>query len=453
MVYDEEMDEIRAQLQRYKEKLPAHNEKMKVHMEKLRVLCTNSVVIAAYNEAISHAKAYTESGDPNPWRYTSIEDFIGYFNVWFTDLPKPTGGLGFIFPFSWMYNDNYSAYFFLNEFKSNALAKKYTKEIFNWVFEFIMIRGEFMDSPESAPKDVMDLWMDDPNMKDFLVPSGGFKSFNEFFTRELNPEADPRPISSPKDDSVVVASADTIINLILSDLTLETDINVKGRQIAMKNLLDNSDFADHFVGGTAVSCVLMPNVYHHYHSPVGGKVVESKEVMGIYNGIMDGEHWFNDMSNPGQGNTDFSAFEDFHRAYYVIASEGLKYGHIAVVPVGLNTISRISPSLVPNKNFMVPPGESAVSITKGDKLGSFAYGGSLNIIMFEKGVFPCVSLLQGNRLGQMYPKPEDDDDDDSGETKVNKISAFVSSLLHPSVGRPPIFGHKTRRASNHKHHG
>lgn len=38
-------------------------------------------------------------------------------------------------------------------------------------------------------------------------------------------------------------------------------------------------------GGTAVSCVLMPNVYHRYHSPVKGEVIESKDVNGAYFGM------------------------------------------------------------------------------------------------------------------------------------------------------------------------
>lgn len=209
---------------------------------------------------------------------------------------------------------------------------------------------------------------------------------------------------------------------------LKTDIEVKGRQISMEKLLDFSDLAKHFVGGTAVSCVLLPNVYHHYHSPVAGNIVESKDIPGVYNGIVDGNHWCNDMSNLGQGDTDFSIFEDFHRAYYIIKTE--LYGYVAMVPVGLNTISRIRPSLQGDEKLYVPPGGKAVPVKKGSRLGNVAYGGSLNLLFFEKGVLPCVSLLQGNRLGQMTTKSVEVTRSTNGCESHNKHTDDRQGLYH-----------------------
>ena len=160
-----------------------------------------------------------------------------------------------------------------------------------------------------------------------------------------------------------------------------------------------SAYAKFFEGGTAVSCVLMPGNYHRHHAPASGLIVEGVEVPGIYNGITDGEHWFNAIFNVGESTTDFSVFEDFHRSYYVIKTE--KHGYIGVVPVGLNTISALSASLVNNRSTMVPVGGKPVPIKKGDELGHFAYGGSLNILLFQKGVFNAVSVLMGSQLGSL----------------------------------------------------
>lgn len=384
---------------------PPLNNKMTLHMEKLAVICSNPTVEAAYNEAIAHTQKTTSLGTDNPWQYANISEFQDYFETWFVDLEKPDGGLGLILPFTWFYLNNTSGYYFLNTFESKSgRAMQYSKEIFDWTVTFIFIRGEFMDSIESTEH--LRAWMKDPSsqMEDFVEPDGGYQSFNEFFSRDLDMSKVPpaRPISNASDDSIVTASADTIINFILSDITLQSKMDIKGRQISMYDLLDKSKYAKHFVGGTAVSCVLMPNVYHHYHSPVTGKIVEGREIPGVYNGIMDGEHWFNTGDNIGESDTDFSIFEDFHRAFYVIKTE--KYGHVAVVPVGLNTISRIRPSLVGDKSTYVTAGDSPVDIKKGDKLGYFQYGGSLNMLFFEKGVFGNVSLLMGDRLGQMVAK-------------------------------------------------
>ena len=143
----------------------------------------------------------------------------------------------------------------------------------------------------------------------------------------------------------------------------------------------------------------MPGNYHRYHAPVTGKIVEGVEVPGIYNGITDGEHWFNEIFNVGESTTDFSIFEDFHRSYFVIETE--RHGCVCVVPVGLNTISAMSPSLVNNQSTLVPVGGTPVPVKKGDELGHFAYGGSLNILLFQEGVFNSVSVLMGSRLGSM----------------------------------------------------
>ncbi|WP_437299364.1 phosphatidylserine decarboxylase [Sorangium sp. So ce426] len=110
-----------------------------------------------------------------------------------------------------------------------------------------------MDSPESLK--FIEAWLKDPgtHIEDFIVPEGGFKSFNDFFTRRLNPARDPRPIAAAEDDSVLVASADSEINFILSDLTLTKKLDVKSRQLNITQLLNGSRYATNFEGGTAVT--------------------------------------------------------------------------------------------------------------------------------------------------------------------------------------------------------
>lgn len=382
------------------------------HIDNLRKLMSDVSVVAAFNEAIANMSPFVQYGIPNPWIQCSPDDFISYFESWFTYLAGPSGGLGYIAPFTWFYYDNPSGYYFVNTFQSKASegATEYTNEIFLWTKEFVVIRGEFMDSKESRIG--LKEWLADPivSIDDFNQPEDGFQSFNEFFTRTLKTSATgetARPIAEPSDETVVTASADSIINFIISDLTLSTQLNVKSRQLNVNQLLDGSPYADNFVGGTAVSCVLMPQNYHHYHCPVDGRIVESAEVPGIYNGVMDGEHWMN--PNVGMSTTDFSFCEDFHRAYFIIQTQ--KYGYVAVIPVGLNTISAIFPSVINDESSYVPrdsPEEDFVYVKKGDELGHFAYGGSLNILLFEKSKFVSLSVLMGARLG-LFTDPDEDD--------------------------------------------
>jgi phosphatidylserine decarboxylase len=381
---------------------PPHTPEMTKIMNELRVIVSNPVVEAAYNTAIANLDPFImELGiqQENPWAGTTVNDFVSYFDKWFTFLPQPASGLGFIVPLTFFYVNNPQAFYFMNKLQSKSgRGEEYSKEIFNWTVKFIKERGRFMDSPASINQDYLKEWMATFPNQDFIIPAGGFKTFNEFFTRSLNISAThhPRPISDPDDDAIVVASGDTEINFIESNLTLKTSLPVKTRELNVTELLNNSKFAKHFVGGTALSCVLMPASYHHYHAPVGGNIVEGMEVPGIYNGIMDGEHWFGE-GNIGESDTDFSIFEDFHRAYFIIETKD--YGYVAVIPVGLNTISAIHPSVV--SNTYVAPGGKPVKIKKGEELGYFAYGGSLNILLFQPGVLDCISVLQGQRIGSM----------------------------------------------------
>jgi phosphatidylserine decarboxylase len=261
-----------------------------------------------------------------------------------------------------------------------------------------------MDSEESTK--YIDCWeeylRDEGTLREYNIPAGGYKSFNQFFTRTFKDIDQSRPISEPDNDSILTSSADSEINFIQTELTLSTDIPVKTTKINVLDLLNQSPYASNFEGGTAVSCVLMPNDYHRYHSPVSGTIVESAIVDGIYNGIKDGEHWFN-QGNIGESTTNFSIFENFHRGYFIIQTEN--NGFVAVIPVGLNTISSVvfedSALVPPPKKGKKPKKKNWKPVKKGGEIGHFAYGGSLNILLFEPGVFGSVSILMGQRIGEL----------------------------------------------------
>ncbi len=379
---------------------PSLTQKMEELISKLETIVANPVVEAAYNDAISKVRPFLWTGEPNPWVGRDVDYFVNYFKEWFTFLPQPTGGLGKIVPFTYFYYNNETAFNFLNNFKSKSgNNSSYSTEIFDWTVKFVEARGELMDSPSSKQYiEEWEEWLGPQQMSQYERPEGGYQTFNEFFTRKLKNREESRPPAEPDDDSVMVAPADSEINFIDSDLTLTKSMKVKTRELNIRELLDDSKYAEYYVGGTAVSCVLMPANYHRYHSPVTGRIVEGKNIPGIYNGITDGEHWFNSF-NVGESATNFSIFEDFHRAYFII--ETPYYGFVGLVPVGLNTISSIHSSLINKKSTYVNPGDPPVKVKKGEELGHFAYGGSLNIMLFQKGVLSSVSVLMGQRLGKM----------------------------------------------------
>ncbi len=341
-----------------------------------------------FNAAIAGVQDIPPGTDPNVvhnWKNATIDDLTNFFVEWYHWNPDLSTGLEYIQKFSWLYYINDAGLIFV---KSQAG--------FFLTYPFVYINGKKMDSPESVH--LVEKWEKELGdiMNQYIIPEGGYTSFNQFFARELKPGM--RPISSPEDDSVVVSPADAIINMIDDDLTLDAKLAVKTQKLSVTQLLDDSAYAKNFVGGTAVSCILMPTVYHRFHAPVSGIVVEANEdVAGNYFGISDFPKLING-GNVGYG-YDYSVFEHFRRGYIIIETED--YGYVAVIPVGLNTIASVifdEPYKLVNKKTKHP------EIFKGQEFGYFQYGGSLNILLFEKGVFPAVRIPQGQIIGTMEPK-------------------------------------------------
>lgn len=201
------------------------------------------------------------------------------------------------------------------------------------------------------------------------------------------------------DDTILVAPADSLINAINSNLTATTQINTKYEEyLNIRQLLDGSKYADAFNGGTAISCVLLPTVYHWYHAPVGGTVIESRAVPGTSFGMNGGFYSFFNNGNFGGYKASFGVFGIYHRGYYIIKTQ--KYGLVAMIPVGLDDVNSVN--FVPEVKG-IPENNPIKKIAKGDPLGYFAYGGSEVILLFEPGVFSGLKVKQGQQVGIIAP--------------------------------------------------
>jgi len=113
------------------------------------------------------------------------------------------------------------------------------------------------------------------SMDDVVVPPGGFRTFNEFFTRRLRPDA--RPVDP--DSAVVTSPAD---GRILAQGTVERGrlLQAKGQEYAIGRLLCDEHLCARLEGGPFVSIYLSPRDYHRVHFPCGGRVVGSSYAPG-----------------------------------------------------------------------------------------------------------------------------------------------------------------------------
>jgi phosphatidylserine decarboxylase len=338
----------------------------------------------------------------NPWVDKNFNDFSEFFQKWFDLLPVNRCSIPGAFPpgqcvDEFEYVTMFGGFYYLNKTAQNLVT--FPGLFRTWSRYFMNCKGEFMDSPESTR--TIDLWLTDPSIDNDDFDGGPFSSFNDFFTRDLANE-DRRPIAKLDNDAVMVAPTDCVLNMI-QPLTPETKISTKGNQeLDVTELLKGSEYASKFENGTAISCILLPHTYHHYHAVVGGNVVDSKEdVTGAYYGIPDFPSFLND-GNIGYGQP-YEVFKNFRRGYVVIKTD-VKYPgdadnvHVAMVAVGLDTIG----SVVFEDNFknVVPP--ATMKVEKGEKIGHFAYGGSMVITLVEKGI-SSIQVLQGAQIGRFDP--------------------------------------------------
>ncbi|QFR97456.1 phosphatidylserine decarboxylase [Streptomyces tsukubensis] len=357
-----------------------------------------------YDAATANVVPYPKDTPPAlhcDWKDKGVDFLCQFFEDWYAWDPGVHNGLDYIEKFSWInYENAYGMVFVTCGPGHKVLA------------DFTHLQGVLLDKKgDKRTQALIGAWVEQlgSKMKDF--ESGPWETFNDFFVRELAKNA--RPISAAKDDTVVVAPADCVINMIVDELKKDTPIPVKTVTMNVEQLLAGSSFADTFVDGTAVSCILMPDSYHWYHAPVAGEVVEARDdIAGVYYGMRDFPELLN-KGNVGYG-YDYEMFDHFRRGYLIIKTRypdgphGEKQeGYVGMVTVGLNSIGSVN--YLPrfqHVNYPAAPAtpKDPVKVGKGEKIGNFKYGGSLNILLFEKERFPALQLLQGQRIGLLEPK-------------------------------------------------
>jgi len=107
--------------------------------------------------------------------------------------------------------------------------------------------------------------------------TAGWRSFDEFFTRELKTGA--RPVDG--DDSVIVSPADGRVESI-GPISSSSTFMVKGRPYRVEELVGDATEARRYVGGAGCVVYLSPRDYHRVHSPVRGQITEIRSLPGDY---------------------------------------------------------------------------------------------------------------------------------------------------------------------------
>ncbi|HEY0432280.1 MAG TPA: phosphatidylserine decarboxylase [Chitinophagaceae bacterium] len=254
----------------------------------------------------------------------------------------------------------------------------------SWVRDFITAVGEFMDTAESARG--LDTFIKDPenNIDDYILPRGGWRTFNEFVTRQVKPGK--RPVADRCSDDVIVAPTDSTY-LGNWDLRDDATIEVKGDTYYTRDLLADSRYTKHFKGGLFTHLYLNVHDYHRCHTPVSGTLVEKK--------VIPGRTWTNTVKKAGKIQVVDDIGFQFNQTRGYVILETKNIGYVAVVPVGMGFVSSVTIDA-----------DKGTELVKGDEFGFFAYGGSDIIMVFEKDAVKFTAssnkhYLQGEKIAKV----------------------------------------------------
>uniref|UniRef100_A0A0D9YKB2 Phosphatidylserine decarboxylase proenzyme 2 n=1 Tax=Oryza glumipatula TaxID=40148 RepID=A0A0D9YKB2_9ORYZ len=233
-------------------------------------------------------------------------------------------------------------------------------------------QGKKMSSPESA-KDIpkfLELFKDQINLDEVKDPLESFKTFNEFFVRQLKPGA--RPIACYEQDTIATCAADSRL-MTFSSVDESTRLWIKGRKFSIEGLLGKDVHSDALCNGSLVIFRLAPQDYHRFHVPVSGTLEKFVEIPGCLYTV-----------NPIAVNSKYcNVFTENKRVVSIISTS--EFGKVAFVAIGATMVGSIE--------FLKEEGDY---VHKGDEFGYFAFGGSTVICVFEKDAIQFDADLLAN---------------------------------------------------------
>lgn len=228
---------------------------------------------------------------------------------------------------------------------------------------------------------------------------GDFATFNEFFIRELHPEA--RPVDSSVDS--IVSPVDGTVS-IADAIRGGSIIQAKGIDYSLDELLATDlEQANAYIDGSFATIYLAPYNYHRIHAPLNGELVAARYIPG-------------DLFSVNEA-TVARVNGLFRRNERLVMHFKTDRGPAALIFVGALNVGSISTpwsgELRPKKRGVVDVldlSTAATTISKGDLLGWFNMGSTVILLMppgaceWEKDLRAGQTVQVGKAIGQLSPK-------------------------------------------------
>ncbi len=211
------------------------------------------------------------------------------------------------------------------------------------------------------------------NMDEALEPDiNAFKSFNHFFTRELNPDA--RPLATER--NAIASPADGVVSQA-GNITNGKIFQAKGKSFTATDLLGgDAERAEPFNNGVFTTIYLSPKDYHRLHMPLTGTLREMVHIPGRLFSV-----------NTATTNSVPGLFARNERVAAIFDTDA---GPMALILVGAIFVSSIEtvwhgvvtpPSITSVRRWLYQ--ENAPVLKIGEEMGRFNMGSTI-IVLFAK---------------------------------------------------------------------
>lgn len=212
------------------------------------------------------------------------------------------------------------------------------------------LAGAILDSAVTAPLIVPFMKKNNIDLSDYKPKF--YNSFNDFFSREIKPEA--RPIDANVRTLITPADGKLTVYPITEDLK----VTIKDTPYTVAELLKNKEIAKSYQGGYMVIVRLTVDNYHRYHYVADGLKGKNHYIKGVL-------HTVNPIAN------DYvPIYKQNCREYCRIRTE--QFGELIQMEVGALMVGRIC-------NY-----HNVKNVSKGEEKGKFEFGGSTVVLLLQK---------------------------------------------------------------------
>ncbi len=223
--------------------------------------------------------------------------------------------------------------------------------------------GWLMNRPASARKVAPFIAKFGLDETEFAQPTTSYRTFNEFFSRKLKPST--RPIDATPESVAFPADGR---HLLVPDVSAVRDFFVKGQRFDLGALI-GPDVAAEFAGGSALISRLCPTDYHRFHFPCDCTPSAPTQLSGAL----------------------FSVSPLAIAKRPSILWENKRFVTRLRLPERANALYlEIGATCVGTVHHTSDPGQF---VTKGAEKGTFLFGGSCVILLFQTGAVEWASDL------------------------------------------------------------